>query len=210
MFEGYEELPLLHTRRYETRVFRSDAGLKVVGWVQDEKPPGLYVDGDPEPLEIHHMTVVLDVDLATLSITDVDVTMRSHPNDTCPSITGHYRELIGTNVTRGFNRRIRELFGGPRGCSHTTALLQAMGPVVTQSIWSTRVLAAREEGRNPFERNGGGFEETIAINLNTCHIWAEDGETVARIRAGEAGDVPVWIRKRFAELGRDPSEWRGV
>ena len=48
----------------------------------------------------------------------------------------------------------------------------------------------------------------MSTNLNTCHIWAEDGEQIASIRRGEPMEVPVWIKKRYAELGRDPVEWQ--
>ncbi len=46
------------------------------------------------------------------------------------------------------------------------------------------------------------------MNLNTCHIWAEDGEQVRAIRNNEPMEVPVWIVKRFEQLGLDPSGWR--
>ena len=48
----------------------------------------------------------------------------------------------------------------------------------------------------------------IATNLNTCHIWAEDGEQVTTIRAGGPMEVPVWIQRRYSELGLDPMTWR--
>jgi hypothetical protein len=50
---------------------------------------------------------------------------------------------------------------------------------------------------------------SVMMNLNTCHIWAEDGEQVTAIRNGEPMEVPVWIQDRFAKLGRDPATWRG-
>ena len=48
----------------------------------------------------------------------------------------------------------------------------------------------------------------MLMNINTCHVWAEDGEQVTAIRAGEEMEVPVWITRRFAELGRDATNWR--
>jgi len=47
------------------------------------------------------------------------------------------------------------------------------------------------------------------MNLNTCHIWAEDGEQVQALRNNEPMEIPVWIEKRCAKLGLDPSSWRG-
>jgi hypothetical protein len=45
-------------------------------------------------------------------------------------------------------------------------------------------------------------------NLNTCHIWAEDGELVVRRRQGDYGDASRWIIHRLTALGRDPATWR--
>lgn len=209
MTSTFDDLTLLHSRDYDVRTYKvSDTRIKVVGTVHDVKPAGLYIVDDPEPLGIHHMQVVLDVDVSTLTIVDTDVTFSINPHDTCPSIAGHYRLLTGLSVTRGFSAKVRELFGGPRGCSHTTALLLAMGPVVTQSLWSLRVASQREQGLEPFAREDGDSATSLLSNLNTCHIWDEEGDLVAAMERGERHDVPVWIERRFAELGRDVSEWR--
>jgi hypothetical protein len=45
------------------------------------------------------------------------------------------------------------------------------------------------------------------MNLNTCHIWDENGEMVHGIEQGVPMDVPLWISKRFKELGREDSDW---
>ena len=205
-----EELTLLHTRSYDTKVYRDNDHMVVVGSVQDVKPPGIYVDDDPDPLEIHHMAVILRVRVDDLKITDAQVEFRTHPHAACPSITGHYSQLVGLSVARGFNRKVRELFGGPRACTHTTALLQAMAPVVVQAMWSVRMDDRRSEGGNPFDpgAEGGSGPAHFDLNLNTCHVWAEGSELIERARAGEMPEVPIWIERRFAELGRDPNDWR--
>ena len=57
-----------------------------------------------------------------------DVVFEAHPHTTCPAIIEHYQGLVGLSIARGFTHQVRELFGGPRGCTHTTALLLAMAP----------------------------------------------------------------------------------
>ncbi len=205
------ELTLLHTRKYDTEVYKvDDTRIRAVGTVRDTKPAGMYIEDDPEPLTIHDMRLVIEVDIASLTIADTWLEFEAHPNDECPGIVDHYRQLIGLSVSRGFNRKVRELFGGPRGCTHTTALLQAMGPVIVQSMWSLRMLDKQARGLRPFEIDPQQGEGDGALaNLNTCHVWAEDGPLVAQVRAGEWGDsVPVWIRRRLPELGRDLDQWR--
>jgi|MEHZ01.5.fsa_nt_MEHZ011551743.1_6 hypothetical protein len=206
-----EELTLLHTRSYDTKVYRDDDHMVVVGSVQDVKPPGIYIEGDPDSLEIHHMLVVLRVRLPDLTITEAQVEFRTHPNESCPLVIEHYGQLVGLSVARGFNRKVRELFGGPRACTHTTALLQAMAPVVVQAMWSVRMDDRRDEGGDLFDpgAEGGTAPAHFELNLNTCHVWAEGSESIERARAGQMPEVPIWIERRFAELGRDPNEWSG-
>jgi Protein of unknown function (DUF2889) len=209
-----EGLDLLHTRDYAVQSWRIDERrILLRGAVRDTKPAGLYVPDDDQPMVIHHMVVDLTVDLPTSVIEAVDVKFEMHPHESCPKIVDHYDNLVGLSISRGYTHKIRELFGGPRGCSHTTALLQAMGPVATQSTWSMRL-------RNGAIRASAGeapamtVQERIAAvmrqNLNTCHVWHEDGEHVSLIKAGAGGDVPVWIRKRYEELGRDVNDWMRI
>lgn len=202
---------LVHERSYVVRAYRKDnQTLLLRGALRDQKPAGLYVPDDTEPLTVHHMIVDMYVRVPTFEIIDAKAVLETHPHTGCPRIEDHYRNLIGLSIARGFTHKVRELFGGPRGCTHTTALLQAMAPVAIQSMWSMRALVTREGG------GVGGLdfstsesrERAMMMNLNTCHIWAEDGEQVAAIRAGGPMEVPVWIVKRYAELGRDPSTWR--
>lgn len=205
------DLTPIHTRSYEVRSFRvDDTKILLRGAVRDIKPPGLYVEDDPDPLTIHHMIVDMTVDITDMTITDVSVVFESHPHSSCPSIVPHYGSLVGLSISRGFTHKVRELFGGPRGCTHTTALLQAMAPVAVQCTWSMRVLRARELGLSP--RDPGLMDERqregmIRANLGTCHVWDPDGEHVADLRAGRPPEAPLAVSVRLRELGRDPDEW---
>jgi hypothetical protein len=202
---------LVHERSYVVRAYRKDdETLLLRGALRDQKPAGLYVPDDTEPLTVHHMIVDMYIRVPSFEIVDAKAVLETHPHANCPRIEDHYRNLIGLSIARGFTHKVRELFGGPRGCTHTTALLQAMAPVAIQSIWSLRVLATRAGGGSggPDFSSPESRERAMAMNINTCHIWAEDGEQVAAIRAGRPMEVPVWIVRRYAELGRDPSTWR--
>ncbi len=206
------DLPLLHDRTYSVRSYRRSATeLLIRGQVLDQKPPGMYVDDDPDPLAIHHMVVDIVVRFPDLEIIEADVVMETHPHPSCTSITDHYRSLIGLSIARGFTHRIRELFGGPRGCTHTTALLQAMAPVAVQSIWSMRANDPTDGTPVPAPMPSNPSPEEIrarmAHNINSCHVWAEDGEHLARAIDGEM-DPPLWIIDRMEKLGLDPTTWR--
>lgn len=203
---------LVHERSYIVRAYRKDdRTLLIRGALRDQKPPGLYIPGDTEPLTVHHMIVDLEVVVPSLEIVAAKAVLETHPHANCPRIQDHYGNLVGLSIARGFTHRVRELFGGPRGCTHTTALLQAMAPVAVQSTWSLRILAARAAGgdrsANDFT-SAEGRERALMMNLNTCHIWAEDGDQVEAIRSGQPMEIPVWVVRRFGELGLDPTTWR--
>ncbi len=203
-----QDLDLIHTRTYETRVYLVDDHLVARGAVRDRKPPGLLVEGDPDPIDMHHMVLELAVSIPDLTITAVSLDFESFPNTTCASISDAYQQLVGLSIARGFTHRIRELFGGPRGCTHVVALLQALAPSVVQSTWSLGTIERRRSA--VAGQLVEGFDNTMfEQNTNTCHIWAEDGEQVALVRRGETPDPPIPVSERMVELGRDPNSWRG-
>lgn len=174
--------------------------------IHDQKPPGIIIEDDPEPLSIHQMVVDLIVEFPSLVIASAEVVMEVTPHTGCTSIEPTYRQLVGLSVTRGFSRRVQELFGGPRGCTHVGALLQAMAPVAIQSMWSMRALdetpvaigASVEDQRR----------EAMLFNRNTCHVWADDGELIGIVAAGGEPEPPLWAVERLGQLGRSVEEWR--
>lgn len=198
---------ILHDREYRVRAYRTAEDRIVIrGAVRDQKPPGLYLADDPEPLTIHHMRIDLEIAFPTLEILDAGVLFDTHPMAGCPTITEHYGELVGLSIARGFTHKVRELFGGPRGCTHTTALLQAMAPVAMQCFWSMRAATAREQGVDGGVAPDPG-DDTWRMNIGTCHMWADDGDHVADLEAGKGFGVPVFLERRLEKLGLDPASW---
>lgn len=204
-----DDLELLHTREYQTRIYRlSESELLVRGAVSDRKPPGLYVLEDPEELEIHQMQLELRVTYPALEITAARVVFETHPHSKCPLIAADYEKLVGLSIARGFSRKTRDLFGGPNGCTHTNALLQAIAPAVIQATWSTTVRAQQAAGKSHEGLSQEEREARIRGNANTCHLWAENGEHVEDVRAGRMHEYPlIPIRERLQRLGRDDSVW---
>jgi hypothetical protein len=157
------------------------------------------------------MQVELVVAFPSMVIIDATVLFETHPHPGCVSIVDAYKGMVGLSVARGFTHKVRELFGGPRGCTHTTALLMAMAPVAIQSIWSMQASDARRSGRpmrlgaarSPEER-----ERSWAASVNSCHVWDDEGEFVRQLRDGADIAVPIPMRRRFAELGVDPGGHR--
>jgi hypothetical protein len=207
VWDDLVDAPLIHQRTYDIAVHRSGPEeLLVRATVLDRKPPGLYVVDDPDPLDIHHMAIELRVSLPDLTIHDASLRMLTHPHQSCPGIELHYRNLIGMSIARGYSRAVKETFGGPRGCTHTTALLIALGPAVVQATWSVGVADSRGK------EAGGDFASVragkVEANVNTCHVWDEEGEHVLAIRRGDVGHAPpLPVMERLERLGRSPDEW---
>lgn len=201
---------LIHDREYSVKAYRIAADMLVLrGVVHDQKPPGVYFEDDPDPLSVHHMVVDLTVRFPTMEIVAVEVTMNVTPHLGCSAIEPDYQQLVGLSIARGFSRSVKDLLGGPRGCTHIGALLQAMAPIAIQSSWSMRALNS-DTSTSESPSKEASMAQALTFNLNTCHIWAEDGAQVQVVRDGGELEIPVWAVDRAVQLGRTPEEWRGV
>jgi hypothetical protein len=207
MFPENPEFPLIHTRRYEVRAFRMAADrLMLRGVVVDEKPAGLYLKGDVQPLWLHHMIVELEIVYPTFLIEKASATFHEHPHLECTHITDHYKNLEGMSIARGFNAKVKELFAGARGCTHITALLSAMAPVAIQAGWSMRAVASSDVQVDA-QKDHENRERQLAGTINTCHMWDENGALAASVSSGNYTEVPLSVKKRLTELGRSEEEW---
>lgn len=193
------DLQILHHRTYDTKVYTDGTDMIARGAIIDRKPPGTLIVGDPESVVMHHMVIELRVTFPGLEIIAVNLDFEEFPNHDCPSIVSAYDQLIGLSIARGFTHKIRELLGGPRGCTHVVALLQALAPAVIQSTWGVSKVIGAETSLSD--------KDAQMRNLNTCHIYAEDGEKIQQIRRGERTTAPIPVIRRMAELGRDPEEF---
>ena len=202
--------PLIHTRQYQVQAFRmSDERFLLRGAIVDEKPAGLYIENDPDPIWMHHMIVELQIVYPTFLIEKASVEFKNHPHLSCTNITDHYKKLEGMSIARGFNAKVRELFGSSRGCTHIGALLAAMAPVAIQTGWSMRVSSVVDTDDS--SKSPEDFQEQrvkqFASTINTCHIWDEHGEMVSKVRRGEEIEMPLPVVRRLRDLGRNETDW---
>jgi hypothetical protein len=155
------------------------------------------------------MIVELQIVYPTFLIEKASVEFKNHPHLGCTNITDHYQKLEGMSIARGFNAKVRELFGSSRGCTHIGALLAAMAPVAIQTGWSMRVSSAGEIDDS--SKSPEDFQEQrvkqFASTINTCHIWDENGAMIAKVRTGEEIEMPLPVVRRLRDLGRDETDW---
>lgn len=208
------ELPgPIHQRDYEVVVYDiGDGKMLLRGRLEDFRTQGL-IEGDPEPITIHEMVVEMVVEAATFEILLCRAKMRTHPHPHCPEIEERYGELEGLSIARGFTHKVRELLGGPKGCSHVTMLIQAMAPVAIQAGFSVRMKVA--------ERMAGEVEITpevernvrrmmLEANRGTCHYFADDGPAFEAFERGDEWTPPLWALERMEKLGIDAEEFTKI
>jgi len=162
----------LHTRRYEFQGYeRADGLWDIEGHMTDTKTYGFPNEwrgeikaGEP----IHDMWIRLTLD-DNLVVKDIEAATAASPFHLCGDITPNYAAIKGAQVGRGWNKRIKELFGGATGCTHHTEMLGAMATVAYQTIFTAR--------RKWESADGGSKRPTF---LDTCHALASDGEIVRK------------------------------
>jgi hypothetical protein len=149
-----------------------------------------YADGGFQA--IHDMTLVATVDLRTMEIVDVDASMANSPHGTCPVTILDLRRVVGLRIAAGFFGELRRRLGGPRSCNHLHTLTQQVGTVVALSYAALRTMRTPGLADLGAEDFFGEILEAEPRVVNSCKIWAADGDLVARIRARNAArDQPA-------------------
>ena len=157
----------IHTRAIELRGYKREDGLfDIEGHLVDTKPydfklaAGLRPAGEP----VHDMWLRITVD-RELVIVDAAAAMDAVPYvGACNEIAADYRKLIGLAIRPGYHQKLKELFGGVRGCTHITELAGALATAAFQSMAG--------QGLQPVDRK--------PFQLDRCHALDSTGPVVAR------------------------------
>lgn len=164
----------LHRRTITIQGFRRDDGLfEVEGHLLDRKDidfklaSGVRAAGEP----IHSMWLRLTFD-RELRIMDAHAATEAMPYvNECDLIAPDYRQLVGLTIRPGYHQKLKELFGGVRGCTHITELAGALATAAFQTLAGQRT---QDAARLPFQ-------------LDRCHALATTSPVVARY-------YPQWYR----------------
>jgi hypothetical protein len=162
----------IQTRRMECACFRRADGLwDVEGHLTDVAAydfpnyyRGMIHAGEP----IHDMWIRLTLD-ETVEIRAVEVRMDGVPYGGCPAIEPAFQKLKGLRIGPGWNRKVRELLGGAKGCVHVVDLLRPGATVGFKTV--KREAASRD--RAAAERTGDS-----PYQIDSCHMLASDGALV--------------------------------
>lgn len=126
----------------------------------------------PAGVPVHDMWVRATIDRGFV-IRAIEAVTDSMPYPgACDRIGPAYEKLVGANLIDGFRKRLHELMGGVRGCTHITELLLFLP---TAAIQTFAGLQREDEGTGkPFQ-------------LDHCHALATTSATVRRY-------YPKWYR----------------
>ncbi len=152
--EGGGGRELLHRRAIEIRGYKRGDGLyDIEGHLVDTKPfdfqlaAGVRPAGEP----IHSMRLRITID-RHLTIVDAEASMDGMPYvGDCDEIVPHYRKLVGLAIRPGYSQRVKELFGGVRGCTHITELAGSLATAAFQTLAGQRL---QDPSKRPFQIDG--------------------------------------------------------
>ena len=165
----------LHDRRYEFQGYRRKDGLwDIEGRMIDSKTysfpnesRGRVQAGEP----LHDMRIRLTLDDHFI-VQDIEVSTDAAPFAICPDVAPNFAAVKGLKVGSGWNKKLKDLLGGTRGCTHHVEMLGAMATVAFQTMWGQ---LARE--KKPVPESGSTRRPRF---LDTCHALAADGEVVKK------------------------------
>ena len=164
----------LHRRHIEIHGYKRADGLyDIEGRLVDTKPYDFKLAAGVRPAgeAIHEMWLRITID-RTLTIVDADAAMDAMPyTGHCDAIVPHYRKLVGIAIRPGYQKKLRELFGDVRGCTHISELAGALATAAFQTLAGQRV---QPQDQRPFQ-------------LDRCHALDSAGPAVAKY-------YPKWYR----------------
>ena len=159
----------LHGRSVTFYGYRREDGLfDIEGHLTDVKDHdfALLTGVRPAGVPVHDMWVRVTIDRA-FNIVDIEAVTQSMPYPGfCDSIGPDYRKLIGVNLVEGFRKRLHELMGHTKGCTHITEMLVNVPTAAIQTFAGLREREDEGEGK-PFQ-------------LDKCHALDTTGEAVRR------------------------------
>ncbi len=170
----------LHGRSIDMKTYvLDDDTILVEGRLQEDRFHTVFdITGESKaPGPVHHMTIWLMLGGTPLAILDADAEMSHAPLAFCQVTLETVQKVIGLEIAAGFQKRVRALMGGDKGCAHLTHLLTVMSQAAFQGQ-----IAHRRRHRTPVPRS---MEEVVGLGslLGSCRAWREDGPKVKNLKA---------------------------
>ncbi len=214
----------LHTRTLVVDVMRHDPEtLRAEGQILDVRKCGFVPGaGDLQTAGfIHLMKIGLGLDREDLRIRRLEVdqpTVAYEPDaettggECCRDPAPRLQALVGERLDDRFAARLREVFGGPLGCSHLLTLAQLMGSSLPPGLEQDQAIAPkglseRRDGERLFKRTlildglaaGPGHMEVTA-QLSAFHMRPRERVDMPLERLARLHEVHVDARIGLEEM----------
>jgi len=123
----------------------------------------------PTGEKIHKIWLKLTLD-DQLLIHQVEARTEAAPFTSCAEVNASYKKLEGVKIASGWNRKVKQLFSGVKGCTHLNELLPVVATSAIQTIYPYRdmrpeITTSDEKSLNP-------------VLHNSCHSFDLHGDIV--------------------------------
>mgnify|MGYP003455675422 CR=1 FL=1 len=165
----------IHHRQVDLRFYgRSDGLYEVVGRLIDTKSHPFrrqLSDHDMLPGEPLHDISVHLVITPDMQVMDASARMDTTPFGICPGATAALQGLKGLQIGSGWNKKVRELLGQSRSCTHIVELLGPMATTAFQGLAPQRLA----------RMNDSGGEAERLQKIDSCYAYGAQREVVAKL-----------------------------
>ena len=165
----------IHTRDIQLATYpHTDSRVIVHGVLKDRRYTKVFdITGEVnEPGILHHLDVTLLIKPDPLMIEDAQAQMIHVPLPECTTTLDTVEKLKGLEIKAGFSKKIRDIMGGKKGCSHLCNLIIAMGQEIVQG-W----LAHDRRKKPPVPKDLDSLREKNFL-IDSCRMWTLQGPKV--------------------------------
>jgi hypothetical protein len=187
-------MKLGHNRDISFKTRRiADDRVKIVSELRDwRRNPQIW----PRWKLIHHMKVELTID-PQMVIQDASFQTLSAPYRECRQYVVSAERLLGVSLSKGFTKKVNEIYGGVCGCSHILTLLTNVASAGRQGFAFTYMFPEDEKQLN--ESNLVPMVKKMAdFVADTCMVWKSDSEVQKDIARGHVRSLPERLFPAFA------------
>jgi hypothetical protein len=165
----------IHTRDIRMTTFPHEDGQVIVaGELTDTRYVKIFdITGRVlEPGTIHHIRLFCLVAPDPLRIVAAEADMHTIPMEECRTTLDRVPLLEGLEIKPGFTRKVADIMGGTRGCTHLCTLTKAMAQEMVHG-WLT------EKRREPMllPDNIEDIKESGFL-VDSCRMWQKDGPKI--------------------------------
>lgn len=160
----------LHTRTIVIEGYRREDGLFDIEARLDDTKTYPFANEDRGEIapgeKLHGMLMRLTIH-EDMMVVACEANTEFGPYAVCPAIAPNFANLAGLRIGPGWTRRVKEVVGGVKGCTH---LVELLGPMATVAFQTLVVVRRKKQAAS----------SGPPALLNTCHAYAADGPMVAR------------------------------